>query len=51
MLDSIRGLSDALESYGQALTDYERSRFRLMIVLGLSPEEVAQSISKTGQER
>jgi outer membrane protein TolC len=43
VLDSIRGLSDTLEAYGQAVTDYERSRFRLLIVLGLpAPEVVAQ---------
>jgi hypothetical protein len=34
-LDSIRGLSDTLEAYGQSVTDYERSRFRLLIALGL----------------
>jgi outer membrane protein TolC len=34
-LDSVRGLSDTLESYGQAVTDYERARFRLLIALGL----------------
>lgn len=38
VLDSIRGLSDALEAYGQALTDYERARFRLLVVLGLPPQ-------------
>jgi outer membrane protein TolC len=37
VLDSIRGLSDALEAYGQALTDYERAQFRLLIALGLPP--------------
>jgi outer membrane protein TolC len=40
VLDSIRGLSDALEAYGQAITDYERARFRLLIVLGLPPQEL-----------
>jgi outer membrane protein TolC len=44
VLDSIRGLSDSLEAYGQALTDYERSRFRLMIALGLTPEEILSAI-------
>jgi outer membrane protein TolC len=34
-LDSIRGLSDTLEAYGQDVTDYERGRFRLLIALGL----------------
>src|SRR5262245_9958464 len=40
VLDSIRGLNDMLEAHAQALTDYERSRFRLLIVLGLSPEQL-----------
>jgi outer membrane protein TolC len=38
VLDSIRGLNDTLEAYGQAVTDYERARFRLLIVLGLPPQ-------------
>jgi hypothetical protein len=37
-LDSIRGLSDTLEAYGQAITDYEGARFRLLVALGLPPE-------------
>ena len=48
VLDSIRGLSDTLDSYGQALTDYERSRFRLMIALGLAPEEILSAIAESG---
>jgi outer membrane protein TolC len=40
VLDSIRGLNDLLDAYGQAVTDYERARFRLMIVVGLSPEDI-----------
>ena len=39
LLDSIRGLSDTLEGYGQAITEYERARFRLLIALGLPPPE------------
>jgi hypothetical protein len=35
-----------LEAYGQALTDYERSRFRLMIALGLAPEEILSAVAK-----
>jgi outer membrane protein TolC len=46
VLDSIRGLSDSLEAYGQALTDYERSRFRMMIALGLAPEEMLSAVAK-----
>jgi outer membrane protein TolC len=38
VLDSIRGLNDLLEAYGQAVTDYERARFRLLIALGMPPE-------------
>lgn len=45
VLDSIRGLSDLLEAYGQAVTDYDRARFRLMIALGLSPEEIISRIA------
>ena len=40
VLDSIRGLNDALEAYGQAVTDYERARFRLLIALGLPPQDI-----------
>ena len=40
VLDSIRGLNDTLEAYGQAVTDYERSRFRLLLTLGLPPEAI-----------
>jgi hypothetical protein len=40
VLDSIRGLSDLLDAYNQAITDYERARFRLWIVLGLPAEEI-----------
>ena len=36
-LDSIRGLSDTLEAYGQGVTDYERSRFQLLMALGMPP--------------
>jgi len=40
VLDSIRGLNDVLEAYGQAVTDYERARFRLLIALGLPPQDI-----------
>jgi hypothetical protein len=40
VLDSVRGLNDTLEAYGQAVTDYERARFRLLIALGLPPREL-----------
>jgi outer membrane protein TolC len=40
VLDSIRGLSDLLEAYGQAATDYERARFRLLITLGLPAQAI-----------
>jgi outer membrane protein TolC len=35
VLDSIRGLSTLLEAYGNAVTDYERSRFRLNFAVGM----------------
>ncbi len=38
LLDSIRTLSDVLDAYGVAVTEYERSRFRLLIALGLPPQ-------------
>jgi outer membrane protein TolC len=37
-LDSIRGLSDALDIYGQDITDYESARFHLLTALGMPPE-------------
>ncbi len=40
VLDSIRGLNDTLEAYGQAITEYERARFGLLIALGLPPAEL-----------
>ena len=40
LIDSVRRLSDVLESYGQAVTEYERARFRLLIALGLPPEAI-----------
>jgi outer membrane protein TolC len=35
VLDSIRSLSDLLDAYSTAMTDFERARFRLLIALGL----------------
>jgi outer membrane protein TolC len=35
--DSIRGLNDLLDAYGQAATDLERAHFRLLTALGLPP--------------
>jgi outer membrane protein TolC len=40
VLDSIRGLNDLLEAYGQAVTEYERSRFRLIVALGVPAHEL-----------
>jgi outer membrane protein TolC len=37
VLDSVRRLSDVLEAYGNALTDYDQARFRLLVALGLPP--------------
>ncbi|MFO0967253.1 MAG: TolC family protein [Gemmataceae bacterium] len=45
VLDSIRGLSDLLDAYGQAATDYDRARFRLLIALGLPPEEIVRRVA------
>jgi hypothetical protein len=49
VLDSIRGLSDTLDSYGQAVTDYERARFRLLVVLGIPPQAWFISTQLTSQ--
>lgn len=46
VLDSIRGLNDLLDAYGQAVTDYERARFRLLIVLGLPPETIVCGVEQ-----
>ncbi len=35
VMDSIRGLSDLLEAYVQALTEHERAHFRLLLALGI----------------
>jgi outer membrane protein TolC len=35
VLDSIRSLSDLLDAYTTAMTDFERARFRLLVALGL----------------
>src|SRR5262249_59830599 len=35
VLDSIRGLNDTREAYANALTEYERARFRLLVALGI----------------
>lgn len=37
VLDSTRRLSDVLDNYANALTDYDRARFRLLVALGLPP--------------
>jgi outer membrane protein TolC len=37
VLDSVRRLSDVLEAYGNALSDYDQARFRLLVALGLPP--------------
>lgn len=45
VIDSLRRLADLLELHAQAATDYERARFRLMIILGLSTEEIITRVS------
>ena len=39
VLDSIRGLNDLLEAYAQALTDYERAQYRLLIAIGVPAQQ------------
>jgi outer membrane protein TolC len=38
VLDAVRALNDLLESYVQAVTEYDRSRLRLTTALGLPPQ-------------
>jgi len=38
VLDSIRSLNDLLEAHAQALTEFDRARFRLLVALGLPAE-------------
>jgi len=38
VLDAIRRLSDVLEAYANALTEYDRARIRLLITLGVPPQ-------------
>ncbi len=45
VIDSLRRLADLLELHAQAATDYERARFRLMIVLGLPSDEIVDRVS------
>src|SRR5260370_38596368 len=49
VLDSIRGLNDLLEAYGQATTDYERARFRLLVTLGLPAQAILDSFAPPSQ--
>lgn len=38
VLDSTRRLSDVLDQYANALSDYDLARFRLLVALGLPPQ-------------
>jgi hypothetical protein len=38
VLDSTRRLSDVLQGYADAVSDYDRGRYRLLLALGLSPQ-------------
>jgi outer membrane protein TolC len=46
VLDSIRSLNDLLDSYGSAMTDYERARFRLLVTLGIPPADMLPAAAK-----
>jgi outer membrane protein TolC len=45
VLDSIRSLSDTLELYGQAVTEYERSQIRLLVALGLPAQVILDAVA------
>lgn len=47
-LDAIRSLSDQLDAYGQAVTDYERSEFRLLLALGMPPPALLNCVTPPG---
>jgi outer membrane protein TolC len=51
VLDSIRGLSTLLDAYGNAVTDYERARFRLIFALGMPAQGLwdAQAMPQPAQ--
>jgi hypothetical protein len=51
VLDSIRSLNSLLDTYGNALTDYERARFRLIFVLGMPAQGLwdPQAMPQPGQ--
>jgi outer membrane protein TolC len=51
VLDSIRALSSLLDAYGNALTDYERARFRLIFALGVPTQGLwdPQTMPQPGQ--
>ena len=40
VIDSIRGVNDALDQYAEATTGYERARFGLLVALGMPPESM-----------
>jgi hypothetical protein len=40
VLDSTRRLSDVLQGYADSITDYDRSRYRLLVALGLPPQAI-----------
>ncbi|MFO0876773.1 MAG: TolC family protein [Gemmataceae bacterium] len=42
VLDSTRRLSDVLDQYANALTDYDQARFRLLIALGMRPQAIIE---------
>jgi hypothetical protein len=46
VLDSIRSLNDLLEAYGSAMSDYERARFRLLVVVGIPPVDMLPGAPK-----
>jgi outer membrane protein TolC len=49
VLDSVRSVGDALNAYAEAITGYDRARFRLLIVLGLPPQELLRLLADPDQ--
>jgi outer membrane protein TolC len=48
-LDAVRSVGDALDAYAVAITGYDRARFRLLIVLGLPPQELLRLLASPKQ--
>jgi hypothetical protein len=44
-LDSVRGLNDMMEAFANGLSEYDRSRFRILVVLGIPSEGLTDLVT------